>query len=177
MADGGADEDTPLEQVHPGDRLRVRPGEKIPTDGVVVEGKSAVDESMITGEPIPAPKAVGDAVTGGTVNGTGGLVIRAERVGADTLLSQIVQMVSEAQRSRAPIQRLADVVASWFVPAVVVVALATFGLWWAFGPEPALTMDDLPLPVVCVDQVYVGCADNDLPEDTPSDTGSSGGDE
>ncbi len=140
VADDGADEDTPLEQVHPGDRLRVRPGEKIPTDGVVVEGKSAVDESMITGEPIPAPKAVGDAVTGGTVNGTGGLVIRAERVGADTLLSQIVQMVSEAQRSRAPIQRLADVVASWFVPAVVVVALATFGLWWAFGPEPALTM-------------------------------------
>ena len=107
----------PLADVHPGDRLRVRPGERVPVDGVVLEGRSAVDESMVTGESIPVAKAPGSRVTGGTVNGTGGFVMRAERVGADTLLAQIVRMVSEAQRSRAPIQRLADVVASWFVPA------------------------------------------------------------
>ncbi|WDT78452.1 MAG: HAD-IC family P-type ATPase [Candidatus Manganitrophus sp.] len=114
------------------------PGEKVPVDGVVVEGRSAVDESMITGEPMPVEKGPGDKVIGGTVNGTGSFVMRAERVGADTLLAQIVQMVGEAQRSRAPIQRLADVVAAWFVPIVVAVAAVTFVVWWAFGPEPRL---------------------------------------
>jgi Cu+-exporting ATPase len=115
----GAEEDVPLADIHPGDRLRVRPGERVPVDGVVTEGKSAVDESMVTGESIPVEKFPDGRVTGGTVNGTGGFVMRADRVGAETLLAQIVRMVSEAQRSRAPIQRLADVVASWFVPAVV----------------------------------------------------------
>jgi Cu+-exporting ATPase len=134
----GAEEDVPLEQVQPGDRLRVRPGEKVPVDGVVLEGASAVDESMITGEPIPAEKAAGDRVTGATVNGTGGFVMEAQRVGGDTLLAQIVQMVSEAQRSRAPIQRLADVVAGIFVPAVVAAAVVTFVVWAFFGPEPSL---------------------------------------
>ena len=136
--DDGSEEDVPLETVRAGDRLRVRPGEKVPVDGVVLEGESAVDESMITGEPIPVSKTTGDPVTGGTVNGTGALLVRAERVGADTLLAQIVQMVAEAQRSRAPIQRLADVVAGWFVPAVIASAALTFGLWAAFGPEPRL---------------------------------------
>ena len=112
----GTEADVPLEQVKPDDRLRVRPGERVPVDGVVLEGASAVDESMVTGEPIPVEKKTGDRVTGGTVNATGGFVMRAERVGSDTLLAQIVRMVSEAQRSRAPIQRLADVVSSWFVP-------------------------------------------------------------
>jgi Cu+-exporting ATPase len=134
----GAEEDVSLEQVQPGDRLRVRPGEKVPVDGVVLEGASAVDESMITGEPIPAEKAAGDRVTGATVNGTGGFVMEAQRVGGDTLLAQIVQMVSEAQRSRAPIQRLADVVAGIFVPAVVAAAVVTFVVWAFFGPEPSL---------------------------------------
>ena len=128
----------PLERVQPGDVLRVRPGEKIPVDGVVVDGASAVDESMVTGEPIPAEKHPGDRVIGATVNGTGSLVIRAERVGAETLLAQIVRMVSEAQRSRAPIQRLADVVSAYFVPAVVLVALAAFIVWGVWGPEPRL---------------------------------------
>ncbi|HEX7787893.1 MAG TPA: heavy metal translocating P-type ATPase [Methylomirabilota bacterium] len=134
----GGDEDVPLEHVRVGDRLRVRPGERVPVDGAVLEGASAVDESMITGEPIPAEKGPGARVTGGTVNGTGSFVMRAERVGADTLLAQIVRMVSEAQRSRAPIQRLADVVAAWFVPAVVVIAAATAIGWGSFGPEPRL---------------------------------------
>ena len=134
----GTEEDVPLEQVQPGDRLRVRPGEKVPVDGVVLEGASAVDESMITGEPIPAEKAAGDRVTGATVNGTGGFVMEAQRVGGDTLLAQIVRMVSEAQRSRAPIQRLADVVAGIFVPAVVAAAVLTFVVWAIFGPEPSL---------------------------------------
>ena len=116
--DDGSEADVPLEQVQAGDRLRVRPGEKVPVDGVVLEGTSAVDESMVTGEPIPVEKRPGDRVIGGTVNGTGSFVMRAERVGSETLLAQIVQMVGEAQRSRAPIQRLADVVAGWFVPAV-----------------------------------------------------------
>jgi Cu+-exporting ATPase len=134
----GGEEDVPLEQVRPGDRLRVRPGEKVPVDGVVVEGASSVDESMVTGEPIPVEKAPGSRVTGGTVNGTGGLVMRAERVGADTLLARIVRMVSEAQRSRAPIQRLADVVSSYFVPAVVLVAVLTFLVWALIGPQPRM---------------------------------------
>ena len=134
----GPDEDIPLAHVHVGDRLRVRPGERVPVDGVVLEGTSAVDESMVTGEPIPVEKTAGSRVTGGTVNGTGGFVIRAERVGADTLLSQIVRMVAEAQRSRAPIQRLVDVVSSWFVPSVVLVAALASFVWASFGPEPRL---------------------------------------
>jgi Cu+-exporting ATPase len=138
IAEDGAEADVPLDAVRPGDRLRVRPGEKIPVDGVVLEGTSAVDESAITGEPIPVEKRAGDRVVGATVNGTGGLVVRAERVGAETLLAQIVQMVAEAQRSRAPIQRLADAVAAWFVPGVVLVAGVAFGLWAWIGPEPRL---------------------------------------
>ena len=138
LRDDGTEEDLPLDRVQPGDRLRVRPGEKVPVDGVVLEGLSAVDESMVTGEPIPVEKMPGSRVTGGTVNGTGGLVMRAERVGSDTLLAQIVRMVSEAQRSRAPIQRLADVVSSYFVPAVVLVAVLTFLAWALYGPEPRL---------------------------------------
>ena len=122
----------------PGDRLRVRPGEKIPVDGKVLEGGSAVDESMISGEPIPVEKQSGDRVIGGTVNGTGGLVIEAERVGADTVLAQIVRMVSEAKRTRAPIQRLADVVSGYFVPAVILIAVITFVVWSLFGPEPRM---------------------------------------
>ena len=136
-ADGG-EEDVPLDQVNRGDRLRVRPGEKIPVDGSVLEGTSSVDESMVTGEPIPVEKKAGDHVTGGTVNGTGGFVMRAERVGSETLLAQIVAMVSEAQRTRAPIQRLADVVASYFVPAVLGSAVLTFVAWSIFGPQPRL---------------------------------------
>jgi Cu+-exporting ATPase len=134
----GAEEDVPLELVHVGDRLRVRPGEKVPVDGVVVEGASAVDESMVTGEPNPAEKHPGDRVVGATINGTGTLVIQAEKVGADTLLSRIVAMVAEAQRSRAPIQNLADVVSGYFVPAVVAAAVATFVVWTTVGPEPRL---------------------------------------
>jgi Cu+-exporting ATPase len=138
LRDDGTEVDVPLERVQPEDRLRVRPGEKIPVDGIVLEGTTSVDESMITGEPIPVEKTSGDQVTGGTVNGTGGIVMRAERVGSDTLLAQIVRMVAEAQRSRAPIQRLADTVAGYFVPAVVLVAVVTFITWALFGPEPAM---------------------------------------
>ncbi len=138
LRDDGSEEDILLDHVKPGDRLRVRPGEKVPVDGVVLEGTSYVDESMVTGEPIPAEKAPGGRLTGGTVNGTGGFVMRAERVGSDTLLAQIVRMVSEAQRSRAPIQRLADVVASYFVPAVVLAAVLTFIVWSLAGPEPRM---------------------------------------
>jgi Cu+-exporting ATPase len=134
----GSEEDVPLAHVHVGDRLRVRPGERVPVDGVVVEGRSAVDESMVTGEPIPVEKGPGAWVTGGAVNATGSFIMRAERVGAETLLAQIVRMVGEAQRSRAPIQRLADVVSSWFVPAVVLVAAVTAFAWGFFGPEPRL---------------------------------------
>ena len=134
----GSEEDIPLEQVVPGDRLRIRPGEKVPVDGVVIEGGSAVDESMITGEPIPVEKRDGDRLVGATVNGTGSLIMRAEKVGSDTLLAQIVKMVGEAQRSRAPIQRLADIVAGYFVPAVVVIALLAFTVWLVYGPEPRL---------------------------------------
>jgi Cu+-exporting ATPase len=138
LQDNGAEEDIPLDRVQPGDRLRVRPGEKIPVDGVVLEGTSSVDESMVSGEPIPVEKTAKSSVTGGTVNGTGGFVMRAERVGGDTLLAQIVRMVSEAQRSRAPIQRLADVVASYFVPAVVLIAVMTFVVWALVGPDPRM---------------------------------------
>ena len=134
----GSEEDVPLEQIQIGDRLLVRPGEKVPVDGSVVEGMSAVDESMVTGEPIAVEKTVGSRVTGGTINGTGAFVMQAERVGADTLLARIVKMVSEAQRSRAPIQRLADVVASWFVPTVVCAAVLTFIAWAIWGPQPRL---------------------------------------
>ena len=137
--DDGTETDIPLEEVQPGNRLRVRPGEKVPVDGVVLEGESAVDESMITGEPVPAEKAPGDNVTGATVNSTGTFVMQAERVGSDTLLSQIVQMVAEAQRSRAPIQALADTVSGWFVPGVIIAALLTFAAWSLFGPAPAMT--------------------------------------
>ncbi|MBI4807857.1 MAG: heavy metal translocating P-type ATPase [Nitrosomonadales bacterium] len=134
----GNEEDIPLEQVQPNDVLRVRPGEKVPVDGMVLEGTSALDESMVTGESIPVEKTMGARLIGATVNGTGSLLMRAERVGADTLLAQIVHMVSEAQRSRAPIQRLADVVAGYFVPAVMAVALATLTIWGLWGPEPRL---------------------------------------
>ena len=134
----GAEEEVPLDRVQVGDRVRVRPGDKMPVDGVVLEGRSSVDESMVTGEPIPVEKTPGSRVIGGTVNGTGGFVMRAERIGRDTLLAQIVHMVSEAQRSRAPIQRLADVVSSYFVPAVVLVAVLTFIGWGLWGPEPRL---------------------------------------
>ncbi len=138
VRDDGREEDVPLDNVQQGDRLRVRPGEKIPVDGTIAEGSSAVDESMITGEAIPVEKAGGDRVTGGTVNGSGTFIMTAERVGKDTVLAQIVQMVSEAQRSRAPIQRLADVVASYFVPAVVGVAVIAFVTWSLVGPEPRM---------------------------------------
>jgi Cu+-exporting ATPase len=134
----GTETDVSVDRISIGDKIRVRPGEKVPVDGEVIEGKSSVDESMITGEPIPVEKEQGAKVTGGTVNGTGTFVFRADRVGADTMLSQIVRMVSEAQRTRAPIQRLADRVSGWFVPAVVLTALATFAIWAAFGPEPKM---------------------------------------
>ena len=138
VRDGVDDEQVPLGHVQVGDRLRVRPGEKIPVDGIVVDGHGGVDESMITGEPLPVEKSSGDKVTGGTLNGTGGFVMTAERVGHDTLLAQIVQMVANAQRSRAPIQRLADVVAGYFVPVVVAVAVVAFIAWSVWGPPPAL---------------------------------------
>jgi len=134
----GHEKDIPLDQVVPGDRLRVRPGEKIPVDGRVVEGSSSVDESMISGEPTPVQKQEGDAVIGATINGTGSLLVEAEKVGAETLLARIVQMVNEAQRSRAPIQKLADRVSGWFVPGVILAAAITFVIWAAFGPEPAM---------------------------------------
>jgi Cu+-exporting ATPase len=136
VRDDGVEEEVPLDLVRVGDRLRVRPGEKLPVDGLVVAGRSAVDESMITGEPVPVQKEPGARVIAGTVNGTGSLVVRADRVGAETLLAQIVRLVAEAQRSRAPIQRLADRVASVFVPAVIVVALLTFVVWALWGPQP-----------------------------------------
>ena len=134
----GSEKDVPLDQVHAGDLLRVRPGEKVPTDGIVVEGASSVDESMVTGESIPVEKQADESVIGGTVNTTGSFIMRAERVGAETMLARIVQMVAEAQRSRAPIQKLADRVAGVFVPAVIVVAIITFLVWGFFGPEPRL---------------------------------------
>jgi Cu+-exporting ATPase len=136
--DDGTEEDVPLEQIVPGDLLRVRPGEMVPVDGVVIEGSTAVDESMISGEPIPVAKRAGDRVIGATVNGTGTFVMRAERVGSETLLAQIVQMVAQAQRTRAPIQKLADRVSAYFVPAVILIAVVTFIAWAIFGPEPRM---------------------------------------
>jgi Cu+-exporting ATPase len=138
VSEDGTERDIPVEHVRAGDVLRVRPGEKVPVDGVVTEGVSAVDESMVTGEPVPVEKVPGDSLIGATVNGTGSLLLRAEKVGADTLLSQIVHMVSEAQRSRAPIQKIADVVAGYFVPAVVLIAVITLVVWGYWGPEPRL---------------------------------------
>ncbi|MBP1807022.1 Cu+-exporting ATPase [Rubellimicrobium aerolatum] len=135
----GREEDIALEQVAAGDRLRVKPGESIPVDGAVLEGRSTVDESMISGEPIPVAKAEGDVVTGGSINQTGAFVMRAERVGADTMLARIVRMVAEAQRSQAPIQKLADRVSGWFVPLVIVAAALAFVAWWVWGPEPSLS--------------------------------------
>ncbi len=138
VREDGSEEDIPMEHVQVGDTLRVRPGEKIPVDGTTLEGESNVDESMVTGEPLPVAKTAGERLIGATVNGTGTLLMRAEKVGADTLLSQIVNMVAEAQRSRAPIQRLVDVVSGYFVPAVVVIAIITFIVWSLWGPEPAI---------------------------------------
>ena len=139
LGEDGEDEEIPLDRVQAGDRLRVRPGDKVPVDGEVLEGHSAIDESLVTGEPIAVEKSAGDKVIGGTINGSGGFVMRAERVGAETMLSQIVQMVAQAQRTRAPIQRVADLVASWFVPAVVLVALTAFVVWLFLGPPPSFT--------------------------------------
>ncbi|MEO6028277.1 MAG: heavy metal translocating P-type ATPase [Candidatus Binatia bacterium] len=136
IAADGSEQDVAFADIRVGDQLRVRPGERVPVDGIVVDGTSTIDESMVTGEPIPVAKEPNAAITGGTVNGTGGFVMRAEHVGQDTLLAQIVRMVSEAQRSRAPIQRLADVVSAWFVPVVVLTAAVTFALWLTLGPEP-----------------------------------------
>ncbi len=134
----GTEEDIPLEKVQLGDKLRVRPGEKIPVDGVVIEGKSSVDESMITGEPMPVQKIPGEQVVGATINGTGGLIMEATKIGSDTLLSRIVHMVAEAQRSRAPIQKLADIASGYFVPVVVLIAIVTFFVWAKWGPEPSM---------------------------------------
>ena len=134
----GKEEDIPLDQVIPGDVLRVRPGEKVPVDGIVMEGSTAIDESMVTGESIPVSKQAGDRVIGATVNGTGTILLKAEKVGADTLLAQIVHMVSEAQRSRAPIQKLADTVSGYFVLVVITIAVLTFIIWAGWGPEPRL---------------------------------------
>lgn len=138
ILDDGTEEEIDLAEVQSGDLLRVRPGEKIPVDGEVLEGRTTVDESMVTGEPVPVEKTLGDKATGGTVNGTGSIVMRATHVGEDTLLSQIVQMVAAAQRSRAPIQRLVDIVSGWFVPAVIIIAILTFIVWSIFGPDPAM---------------------------------------
>ena len=150
---GGAEEEIPLERVAIGDRLRVRPGESVPVDGTVLEGRSAVDESMVTGESMPEAKESGAKAIGGTINGTGGFVMRAERVGADTMLARIVEMVAEAQRSRAPIQRLADAVSAWFVPAVILVAVAAFLAWSIWGPPPAFAY----ALVAAVSVVIIAC--------------------
>jgi len=149
----GSDEEVPVDQVQIGDRLRVRPGESVPVDGAVLEGRSAVDEAMVTGESLPVEKGPGATVIGGTINGTGGLVMTAERVGADTMLSRIVHMVAEAQRSRAPIQRLADVVSAWFVPAVIAVAVLSFAAWMIWGPQPAFAY----ALVAAVSVVIIAC--------------------
>ncbi len=138
VSEDGHEEDVPIEHVHVGDRLRIRPGEKVPVDGSVLEGRTSVDESMVTGEPMPVEKGPEGKLIGGTVNGTGSVIMKAERVGSDTMLAQIVRMVAEAQRSRAPIQRLADVVSSYFVPLVLFIAVLTFAAWSVFGPEPRL---------------------------------------
>ncbi len=149
----GAEGEVPLADVQPGDALRVRPGSKVPVDGIVLEGHSVVDESMITGESVPVEKRTGDPVTGATVNQTGSFVMRAEKVGADTLLAQIAHLVSEAARSRAPIQRLADLVSSWFVPGVIAAALIAAAVWWIFGPQPALAN----ALVVAVSVLIIAC--------------------
>ena len=149
----GHDEEVPLEQVMIGDSLRVRPGDSIPVDGLVLEGRSAVDESMVTGEAMPVEKETGAKLIGGTINGTGGLVMRAEKVGSDTMLARIVHMVAEAQRSRAPIQRLADIVAGWFVPAVILVAVLSFVAWMVWGPSPAFAY----ALVAAVSVVIIAC--------------------
>src|SRR6185312_4495483 len=138
IRDDDTDEEILLEQIHVGDRLRVRPGEKVPVDGSVLEGESSVDESMMTGESMPVDKGASAKVIGGTINGTGTLTVRAEKIGADAMLSRIVHSVAEAQRSRAPIQRLADAVSAWFVPAVVAAAMIAFAAWMIWGPSPAL---------------------------------------
>jgi P-type Cu+ transporter len=153
IRDDGNDEEVPLEQVHIRDRLRVRPGNSVPVDGVVIEGRSAVDESMVTGESMPVEKEPGANVIGGTINGTGSLVMRAEKIGSDTMLARIVHMVAEAQRSRAPIQRLADVVSAWFVPAVIVVAVVAFIAWMIWGPPPAFAY----ALVAAVSVVIIAC--------------------
>jgi Cu+-exporting ATPase len=153
IRDDGRDEEVALEDIHVNDRLRIRPGESVPVDGVVLEGRSAVNESMVTGESMPVGKAAGARLIGGTLNGTGGLVMRADKVGADTVLSRIVHMVAEAQRSRAPIQRLADVVSAWFVPAVIAVALAAFAAWMIWGPSPAFAY----ALVAAVSVVIIAC--------------------
>jgi P-type Cu+ transporter len=153
IRDDGSDEEVPLEEVHIRDRLRVRPGDSVPVDGVVIEGHSAVDESMVTGESMPVEKESGAKVIGGTINGTGGLVVRAEKIGSDTMLARIVHMVAEAQRSRAPIQRLADVVSAWFVPAVIVVAVVAFIAWMIWGPPPAFAY----ALVAAVSVVIIAC--------------------
>ncbi|MGH8119063.1 MAG: HAD-IC family P-type ATPase, partial [Gammaproteobacteria bacterium] len=140
IREDGTEEDIPLEHVKPGDKLRIRPGEKVPVEGVVISGSSSVDESMVTGEPIPISKREHDNLIGATVNGTGSLVMEAKRVGSDTLLAQIVHMVAEAQRSRAPIQKLVDIISGYFVPSVVVIAIITFIVWNIWGPEPALAL-------------------------------------
>ena len=136
IAANGHEEDVAVEKIIVGDNLRVRPGEAVPVDGIVIEGESSVDESMLTGEPVPVLKADGDRVTGGTVNGAGSLVVEARAVGADTMLARIVSLVAEAQRSRAPIQAIADRVSGWFVPLVVLISIATFIMWSLVGPEP-----------------------------------------
>ncbi len=153
IRDDGNDEEIPLEQVRIGDRLRVRPGDSVPVDGVVVEGRSAVDESMVTGESMPVEKEPDAKVIGGTINGTGSIVMRAEKIGADTMLARIVQMVAEAQRSRAPIQRLADSVSAWFVPAVILVAVVAFIAWMTWGPPPAFAY----ALVAAVSVVIIAC--------------------
>jgi P-type Cu+ transporter len=153
IRDDGNDEDVPLEEVRIGDRLRVRPGDSVPVDGVVLDGKSAIDESMVTGESMPVEKEAGAPVIGGTINGTGGLVMRAEKVGSDTMLARIVHMVAEAQRSRAPIQRLADIVSAWFVPAVILVAVVAFVAWMIWGPPPAFAY----ALVAAVSVVIIAC--------------------
>ena len=149
----GSDESVPLEAVHVGDRLRIRPGDSVPVDGIVIEGRSAIDESMVTGESMPVEKTTGATVIGGTINGTGSLIMRAEKIGSDTMLARIVQMVAQAQRSRAPIQRLADVVSAWFVPAVIVAAIAAFIAWMMFGPPPAFAY----AMVAAVSVVIIAC--------------------
>ena len=149
----GSETDIPLDEVQVGDKLRIRPGEKVPVDGIVLDGSSSVDESMISGEPLPVRKAAGDRVIGATVNGTGGLSMRAEQVGSDTVLARIVRMVAEAQRSRAPIQKLADLVAGYFVPAVISIALLAFGIWYLFGPDPRLAY----ALVVAVSVLIIAC--------------------